>query len=121
MKNKQLGGLGSWIFIILVFGLVFFIGFKIIPLYIDHNNMSNVLDSMAREDGMAGKAKYTLKKTITKKFIINNIRDFPVEDNIEIKRTKNGTEIVMDYEVRMNLFKNLDLIAHFNKSVELRN
>ena len=121
MKNQQLGGLGSWIFIILVFGGVLSIGFKIIPLYIEHNTMSNVLDSMAEKDGMAAKAKHTLKESITQKFRINNIRNFPVKDNIEIKRTKNGTEIVMDYEVRMNLFKNLDLIADFNKSVELRN
>ena len=42
MRNQQLGGLGSWIFIILVFGGVLSIGFKIIPLYIEHNTMSNV-------------------------------------------------------------------------------
>ena len=121
MKNKQLGGLGSWLFIIIVFGGALSIGFKVIPHYMDHNTMSKVLDSMAQEDGMAGKARHTLEDTITQKFKVNNIRDFPVKENVEIKRTKNGTEVILDYEVRMKLFKNLDLIADFNKSVELRN
>ena len=120
MKNKQTGGVGSWLFIILIFGGALSIAFKIIPLYMDHSTMSNVLDGMATEDGMAGKPRATLKSAITQKFKMNNIRDFSVKDNVEIKRTANGTEIIMDYEFRLKLVKNLDLIADFEKTVELR-
>ena len=120
MKKRQVGGLGSWIFIILVFGGALSMGLKIIPLYLDHNTMAKILDSMAEEDGMAAKSKRSLHETMIQKFKMNNIRDFPVKEEVEIKRTANGTEIVMDYEIRMNIFKNIDLIASFEKTVELR-
>ena len=121
MKNRQTGGVGSWLLIIIMFGGALSVAFKIIPLYMDHNTMSNILDSMATEDGLAGKPRTLLENSIQQKFKMNNIRDFPVKDNIEIKRTANGTEVIMDYEVRIKLIKNLDLIADFEKTVELRN
>lgn len=120
MNNRQKGSVGSWVFMILIFGGALSIAFKIIPLYLDHSTMSKVLDSMASEDGMAGKTRATLESTITQKFKMNDIRDFSVKDNVEIKRTANGTEIIMDYDVRVKLVKNLDLIADFEKTVELR-
>jgi len=94
---------------------------KLAPLYLDHNTMSGVLDGMAAEDGLAGKRKADLQGMIEQRIKINNVRGFNVKDNIEIKRTKNGTELVMDYEVRQNLFYNVDLVTYFDKTVELRN
>ena len=113
--------MGGWLLLIVVFGMVFTMGMKLVPLYMDHNTMSGVLDGMAEEDGLAGKRKTELHSMILQRFKINNVRDFKVKDNIEIKRTKNGTELVMDYEIRQNLFYNVDLVTYFDKTVELRN
>lgn len=121
MKNRQTGGIGSWLFIILIFGGALSIAFKVIPLYMDHNAMSSILDSMATEDAMAGKPRQMLKDMIKQRFKMNNIRDFSVKDNVEIKRTANGTEVIMDYQARMKIVKNIDLIADFAKTVGLRN
>ena len=112
---------GGWLLLIVVFGMAITMGMKLIPLYLDHNTMSGVLDGMATEDGLAGKRKADLRSMIQQRFKINNVRDFNVKDNIEIKRTKNGTELIMDYEVRQNLFYNVDLVTSFEKTVELRN
>jgi Domain of unknown function (DUF4845) len=120
--RKQAGmGTAGWMLIVVVFGSVMTIGMKLVPPFLDHNTMSNILDGMAEEDGMAQKRDAAIEKLIKKRFKMNNIRDFNVGENLDIKRTRNGVEIVMDYEVRMNLIKNVDLIASFDKSVELRN
>ena len=113
--------MGGWLLLIVVFGMAITMGMKLIPLYMDHNTMSSVLDGMAAEDGLAGKRKSDLRGMIQQRFKINNVRGFNVKDNIEIKRTKNGTELIMDYEIRQNLFYNVDLVTAFEKTVELRN
>tara|TARA_B100000676_G_scaffold70710_1_gene70672 strand:- start:609 stop:986 length:378 start_codon:yes stop_codon:yes gene_type:complete len=121
-RHQQRGlAMGGWLLLIVVFGMVITMGMKLAPLYLDHNTMSGVLDGMAAEDGLAGKRKADLQGMIEQRFKINNVRGFNVKDNIEIKRTKNGTELVMDYEVRQNLFYNVDLVTYFDKTVELRN
>jgi hypothetical protein len=120
MKQLQTGGVGSWIFIILVFGGSLSMGLKLVPLYMNHNTMSSVLDAMAEEDGLAARRTNDLQQMMMQRFKMNNIREFDVKENVEIKRSSNGTEIIMDYEVRIPLVQNLDLIAAFEKSVELR-
>ena len=120
--KKQAGmGMAGWMFIVFIFGSVLTVGMKLMPPFLDHNTMSNILDGLAEEDGLAQKRDYQIEAIIKKRFNMNNIRDFKIHENLEIKRTRNGVEIVMDYEVRMNLIKNVDLITSFDKSVELRN
>ncbi len=120
--KKQTGmGMTGWVLMIAIFGGVLTVGLKIIPPFIDHNTMSKVLDGMAEVDGLSLQRDERIRKIITQRFKMNNVRDFKVRDHVELKRSKEGVQIVMDYEVRTNLFMNVDLIASFDKSVDLRN
>ena len=124
MKSlRQQKGLGfaGWMIMLMALGSVISIGIKVAPLYSQHNTMSNLLDKMALEDGLAGLSQRTIKEKIQKRFKLNNIRDFDIDGNIEVKFTKNDTRVIMDYETRVPLVHNLDLIAAFNKEIELRN
>ena len=120
--KKQVGmGMTGWMLAIAIFGGVLTFGFKIIPPFIDHNTMSKVLDGMAEIDKLSLEGDDKIKRMIRQRFKMNNVRDFDVRENVELKRSKKGVRVVMDYEVRTNLFMNVDLIASFDKSVELRN
>ncbi len=120
--KKQMGiGLTGWMLMIAIFGGALTFGLKIIPPFIDHNTMSKVLDGMAEVDQLSLQRDETIKRMIRQRFKMNNVRDFDVHENVELKRSKKGVQVVMDYEVRTNLFMDVDLIASFDKSVELRN
>ena len=120
--KRQAGmGVGGWLMVLMIIGSMATIASQVVPVYMDHNTMANILDGMAAENGMGQNRDDQLQKIIKNKFKMNNIRDFPIAENIVINRTSNGVEIVMDYEVRMPLVKNMDMIASFDKSVELRN
>ncbi len=119
-RRRQTGALGGWIIAILIFGGGMTLAARLGPLYMDHNTMSGLLDKMGDEAGMGIKSNGELKNIIKQRFKLNNIRDFPIDEHIAFERTGKGTEIVMDYEVRIPLMGNLDLIASFDKSVELR-
>ncbi|MBV1877235.1 MAG: DUF4845 domain-containing protein [Pseudomonadales bacterium] len=105
---------------LLVVGTVITFGTKMMPLYMDHNTMSTLMDKMAAENGMAGKSNRELLAAFKKRLKLNNIRKFDIKNNVVIERTPNGTDMKLDYEVRLPLVYNVDLIASFNKSVELR-
>ena len=122
MLSKKEGGasLAGWLFMLLVLGTVATVGTKLIPLYVDHNTISNLMDKMAAEDGLADKRKSDIIKLMEGRLKLNNIRNFPLEDNITIDRTKNGTDVKLDYEIRVDFFGNVDLVAFFDKEIELR-
>jgi hypothetical protein len=120
--KRQAGmGVGGWLMVLLIIGAVASVASQVVPVYMDHSTMSSILDGMAAENGMGLNRDDAIEKIIKSRFKMNNIRDFPIKENLVINRTSNGVEIVMDYEVRMPLVKNMDLIASFDKTVELRN
>jgi hypothetical protein len=119
--KRQSGSVGGWLVILVLFGSLMTLASQVVPVYMDHNTMASILDGMAAENGMGQKRDDELAKIIKSRFKMNNIRDFDIKENIVINRTSNGVEIVMDYEVRMPLVKNMDMIASFDKTIELRN
>ena len=120
-KGKEKGAsLGGWLFIILVLGTVATVGTKLMPLFLDHNTVANLMDKMSEEDGLADRRKTDIVKLLEGRLKLNNIRNFPLEENLEVDRTKNGTDVKLNYEVRVPFVKNVDFIATFSKEIELR-
>jgi hypothetical protein len=79
-----------------------------------------VLDGMAAETGLIHQSDRTIGQAIDKRFRVNGVRTFDIAENIKINRTSNGVELVMDYELRMDLIRNIDMVLSFDKTVELR-
>jgi len=120
---KRQAGLGfaGWIILVMLFGGVMTIGMKLFPIYLDNSTMSRVLDDLSNENGLAGRPDRTIYEMITKRFKINNIREYKIRDIVKIKRTNDRTDLVMSYETRVPFVGNVDLIASFHKQVVLRN
>ena len=119
-KDRQMGALGGYIIAILVFGGILTMASRLVPLYMDHNTMSNIMDKMQDETGLGVKTDFQLIDLMKKRFKLNNIRDFPIHEHTEFKRSGRGTDVVLDYEVRIPMISKLDVIASFNKEIELR-
>ncbi len=118
--DRQRGiGLAGWMILILVFGVIISGGVKLLPLYMDHYAISKVFDQLATEPGMADRNKKGIINAIDKKLRINQIRNFPLSENLKLEKTERGTKIILKYEVRVPLIQNIDLIASFDKEVEL--
>jgi hypothetical protein len=120
---KRQAGLGfaGWIILVMLFGGVMTIGMKLFPIYLDNSTMSRVLDDLSNENGLAGRPDRIIYEMITKRFKINNIREYKIRDIVKIKRTNDRTDLVMSYETRVPFVGNVDLIASFHKQVVLRN
>ena len=119
-RDQQIGTLGGYIIAILLVGGSLTMASRLVPLYMNNNTMSNVLDKMQSESGLSRKTDSQLIELMNKRFRLNSIRDFPIHEHVKFKRSSRGIGIVLDYEVRVPLISNLDMIASFNKEVELR-
>ena len=119
-KHRQRGSMGGIMVILLVVAAVVSVGSRVIPLYLDHNTMGTIMEKMSLENGLALQSEGNIRDTMRKRLKMNNIRDFDLKEHLKIDRSKLGTELVLDYEVRIELVSNLSLIAAFNKKVPLR-
>lgn len=112
--------MGGIMVTLLVVAAVVSVGSRLIPLYLDHNTMGTIMEKMSQENGLALESEANIRDTMRKRLKMNNIRDFDLKEHLKIDRSKIGTELVLDYEVRIHLVDNLGLIAAFNKKVPLR-
>jgi len=119
LKNKQKGLTGVSIVVILVaVAFVTVIFFKIMPIYFDSFKVSSVVTSLEEERGLGEKSNREIKEIILKRLDVNMVSDVK-KDHIFIEKLKNDIYIDIEYEVRKQMFGNLDIVVSFKKSVEV--
>ena len=94
---------------------------KVLPLYMEHFKVKSSLDSLAQDakDSQAALSPVEIEQHLLKRLSINDVQHVKKED---IQVTREGRKIVVavDYEARVTLFDNLDLVARFpDNRVEL--
>ncbi len=119
-KKHQTGSMGGIMVTLLIVAAAVSLGSQLIPLYLDHNTMGTIMDKMSEENGLGGRGDAELRDIMIQRLKLNNIRDFDLKQHMKIDRSGRGTDMVLDYEVRIHLVHNPDLIAAFDKKVHLR-
>lgn len=118
VKQQQGLTMISWMFIISVIVFMAFVGMKILPIYISGFNSYSSLDSMKEERGLSRKSLSEIKEMLWRRMDINMVSDITKND-IYVTKGKNGIQIEIDYEVRRKIVSNLDVVAHFDKTVTI--
>ena len=110
----------SLIRFIIVLGLMLFVvllGMRITPLYLEYYSVVKILDGVAEKQGSAKLPYDDLRMKVLDGLYLNYTNNVKASD-IQIYR-RNGVFLRIAYEVRTPLIGNLDLVAHFDKSVRL--
>ena len=119
LKNKQKGLTGVSIMVILVaIAFAAIIILKIMPIYFDAFKVGDVVSSMKDERGLGDKSNREITSMILKRLDVNMVSDVKKE-HIFIEKIKNDIYIDVEYEVRKQMFGNLDVVVSFKKSVEV--
>ena len=94
------------------------IGLKLFPVYLEHFNVTSILDSLSKEGDKLSADE--IKPRILNNFIINDVVNVD-RHHINVKRISNNKyQVTIDYEVRRNMMGNVDFVVHFVDSVELK-
>ncbi len=106
---------------LLVLGLIAFftlITLRLVPIYLEYSKVVSVLESLANEPGIGAKPRREIIKLVDKRFDINDVRKVSSK-LIKLSKDKGTTRISIAYERREHLMANIDVVASFNKEIEV--
>ena len=116
LKNlKEQAGVSKFgllmMFVLLVSFLTF--GLKVVPLYVDHNLLSGVCEELIENGEAANMTITQIRQRVSNTLRINNVTDFDLS-SITLRKENDQAIITIDYERRVELAANLDVVAKFN-------
>ena len=116
---KQQKGLSSigWLSVIILFGAVFTIVAKLAPFYLDNRFVVSTLQGLADDPTFPKMASSQVRSKLTKTFRLNNIRGKAV-DSVKVLKKKNITLVTIEYEERINIVYNIDVVLIFNSLLD---
>ncbi|GGC80990.1 DUF4845 domain-containing protein [Marinobacter halophilus] len=117
--QPQSGSGLTMLIVALFFGSLLALGLKIGPAYLDDFTIQEALEGLDGTDGLSRMGPAEVRNLINRRLSVNNLSGF---DAKQISIEKNGEFVVIkvDYEVRNNLFGNVDTIVHFQHEYELK-
>jgi hypothetical protein len=111
--NSQRGAtLTTTIIAIFIGGFFLTLVFKLGPHYLDNRIVAGALEQVG-QSGLKGQSSTDIRRKIGDFFTINNIRDISAS-KVQIKRSSEGVVLSLDYEKRVELFANVDVVLKFS-------
>ena len=113
--QKGLGMIGS-LLVILVGGLLLTCAIKMIPIYFQNWNIQSILNDLEPEFADVGTVtKKAIENKLSKRLNIDMISAIKVND-IEIKKIKGVFKITANYEKRIHIIGNVDIVMAFDNN-----
>jgi len=119
MGSRQQGGALANVIVALLFGALLTLAIKIGPVYIDDLTIQEALESLEGTEGLSSMGPAEVRRLINKRLSVNNVSGFDAK-NISVEKNGDSVVISVDYEVRNDLFGNVDSVVHFQHEYELK-
>jgi hypothetical protein len=104
---------------VLFFGGLLTLVLKVGPAYLDDITIQEALESLDGTEGLSDMGPAQVRTLINKRLSVNNVRGFDAK-NITVEKDQGLVTIKVDYEVRNNLFRNVDTVVHFKHEYEMK-
>lgn len=118
--KKQLGmNTGLLLFVLVMCGFLLTCFFKLGPAYLDNKYITDALRSLAEShpEDLKELSKSNVRNELNKYYMINNVRG-EAANNLEVERFKEKTLISVNYEVRVPLLANIDVVMKFDNVLD---
>ena len=103
-----------------VVGFFAYLVMRIGPAYIEYYNVVTAMKGVAKEPGSGTWTPRDIQNALDRRMYINYVDENHVNArSFEIKRKGGKTTLRAYYEVREDLFYNLDFVATFDKTIDL--
>ncbi|WP_341806420.1 DUF4845 domain-containing protein [Pseudomaricurvus alcaniphilus] len=99
-----------------VIGFFLLCAFRLIPAYTEDRYIQSALSSLGDEGALVNElSDNEIRRKISNFFMINNVRSQTAKD-LQIERLKDRVLVSLDYEVRVPLLYNIDVVMTFNNT-----
>lgn len=119
VKQKGLSAFG-WLVVIFLFGTVLTIAYAIIPAYYDNTLVADGLKSVGSSPDVQSLSREQVVGRLQNYFDLNGVRGEPTK-NIKVIRRSEGMVVNINYEVRENIFGNIDVVMRFENQLDTSN
>jgi Domain of unknown function (DUF4845) len=119
LKHQRGLGMLQWALVIAVAGFFLLFAFKVIPLYVENRYVESALRSL--ETGGEKLEQMTdteIKSKLNNFYMINNVRSEGPTTSIKVMRESEKAVVTVDYETRVPLFWNIDLVVSFQNHLD---
>ena len=106
---------------LLVLGLIAFfilITLRLLPMYLEFGKVASVIESLQNEPGASNLSRSEIIKLVGRRFDVNDVSSVDPKI-IKVGKDKGLLTVSIDYEQREHLIGNVDVVAVFNKQVEV--
>lgn len=106
---------------LMVLGLIAFfslIGLRLVPVYLEYFSVVTALESLKNSDASSDAPRQVVD-ALMRRLDISDVKSVKPA-NVKVLNEGGALKVAVNYEVRVPLMGNLDALATFNKSVELR-
>lgn len=111
----------SFVGVVLLLALVAsfaLLSLKLLPVYLESFKIQTALEGLQGDSEIVAKGKQEVLKALERRFDVDDVKSVSSK-NVEVQARPGGMLVRVVYERRVALVGNLDLVAKFDKSVEL--
>lgn len=108
------------VLVLAILGLALLVAIRLVPVYIEAYSIGSVLSDIESESRLSGGSRGELRETFGRRLQVNDIEAVAPRD-VQFREVAGGLEMFVEYEVRVDLLGNLDLVASFRRGAVIRN
>ena len=107
----------GWLLVLVVAGFFMLCAFRMIPAYGENRYIQSALRSLPAGDDLEEMSNGAIRKKMLSFYMVNNVRSEGAKQ-IAIDRSSNKLTVNVDYEVRVPLFYNIEVVMSFANQVD---
>lgn len=117
--KRNVRGISLWDVVIwlVVIGSVISIASRVLPAYMNHWTAVSVCEDLLADPTIDFEDVDAVRTRLVKQLKINSLAEFVDKDRVLINQGSSTTEIRLVYEVRGDLFGNVEFVITFDESV----
>ncbi|MEM9305095.1 MAG: DUF4845 domain-containing protein, partial [Pseudomonadota bacterium] len=107
----------GFIFVLAIVTVTALVTMRLFPIYQEYFGVVRAMEQLAAQPGIAQESPSQVRSLLLRRFEVNFTKSV-TRDNIKINRD-NGYNVIVAYEVRQPMVGNLDVVASFEKQINL--
>lgn len=104
------------ILLVLIISFISIIGIRLAPPYFENAQISTALKEIAKDPEVRNYSTSDIREKLSRHFYINNIKNADAK-SLKVEKTNGRTELILDYEVRVEVIGNVDAVLKFKNEV----
>ena len=112
----------GWLAILVLVAFFASAAFKLIPHYMDNKALEKAIMAVELDKATGAKVDNVADfySHISKSMQVNSIRNLKMDDILEVTQVNNDFVVLLKYEAREPLIKNIDVVVSFDKEYRVR-